>query len=244
MAESLFMQNFRKLQQFEENTQQKTNALTNPFGVELLDNLYKETARNADAAGSKNPLGDAYKAVTNFRNTARISDTLGAEDPLGTALKRLNEEMTQNAYRYSTQSITDYAGYKKIYDRMGFLSKKAWGDANRQRALDVAMPGYVAPVDDETTFWENLPSHAQTAMTKGIQALPENVQDRYLDFSGTDEWLDITGGAYRWEDLTPEQLKGIEAYAAGKLNDTAVRNHTCVTNVRTSAVSYHHTCVC
>ena len=223
MAENLYLQNFKKLQQqLDKNNQQAQTSITSPFGVGVLDDLFKDTVRKAYSAGSADPLGDAFQSVSNYRNTVRKSYELGAQDPLGTALNRYNDEMTQKAYQYSTQGITDYAGLKSIFDQNNFLTKTGVANANRQRALDVAMQGYVAPVDEETTFWENLPAHAQTAMTNGITALDPDVRDRYLDFSGTDEWRDIVGNVYRWEDLTPDQKKGIEAYAAGKLNETAV----------------------
>ena len=159
-----------------------------PFVTDEMDRLWKQTALKLynNGAGSHTPMEDAEKIVRQYINNGYASYQLGVSDPLKAAGNLMGDELRQAEYQFSTQGITDYAGLKNIYEKQGY---QTWGEhsaGNRQRALDAALAGYVAPVDGELglaqaniKFYTGLPDYLQLVSHKGYDALPENIRPAF-----------------------------------------------------------------
>ena len=133
------------LSSYQTPKQKETNKLTNPFGIDVLDRKFQETALELNdvrkrTGANYNPLEDAYNLTMEFaKDTLKSSNLIGTKNrnPLAVADNSYQKALQQKKWDYE-YSVLSPEQKKQELEKLGYKSDKQVAAQNQKKVIDYA----------------------------------------------------------------------------------------------------------
>lgn len=195
-------------------TEAKTNVSavsTNPFKSDVLNRRYKNTVKTLYAQGNRDPLGNAYSAVSEYRDTVTAAYNHSGKDPL----KAAEDQYQKTMWRFGMEDKVQGKSYDELTDMLEESRKTKTTDTAKQDFY-TGLPElltkkynsrYAGLMNDRMMNARyNLPTVEPYEMTDQ----EKKYWDEMLQNPETAKWADYAG-----KPMTEEARQEIAAYAAG-----------------------------
>jgi hypothetical protein len=199
-------------------TTQKANVSTigtNPFKSDVLNRKYKQTVKTLYAQGNRDPLGNAYSAVSQYKDTVTAAYQHSGADPLKAAEDQYNKTMWQ----FGMQDKVQGKNYEDLSAMLEESRKTKTTDTAKQ-AFYTGLPEYLSSKYAQSKSYSglmndpklkaryNLPDR-EPVQVKHMTDQEKAYWDEMMQNPETAKWAE-----YANKPMTEEARQEMAAYAA------------------------------